>query len=96
MMSHGVVKEMGISHREFFNTLPRAMDGRSYAVDGSRIKVVDGDRRVEIDLAPEARRIIASMSLPMTRVELRFFGYDAADAEAFVHHFDLHFRRGGG
>lgn len=95
MIQH-VVKEMGISHREFFNTLPRATGGRRYEIDDRAITIVDGDRRVEIDLAPESRRNIASMSLPVTRVEMRFVGYDAAQADAFVRQFDLHFRRGGG
>jgi hypothetical protein len=91
-----VVKEMGITHREFFRTLPRAMDGFGYEVSGQVVRVRTGDKLALIRLGPETVRSIASMRLPATRIEFTFSGYTDAEADEFLHHFDLHFRRGGG
>ena len=91
-----VVKEMGISHREFFRTLPRAMDGFDYGVADGVVRVRAGDKLALIQLGPETVRSIASMRLPATRIEFTFSGYTDAEARKFLDHFDLHFRRGGG
>jgi hypothetical protein len=91
-----LVKEMGISHREFFRSLPRALNGFEYEVSGDTVQVRDGGRSLVMHLSPEAARNIAAMRLPMTRIEFRFSGYTDAEAKAFLDHFDLRFRRGGG
>ena len=91
-----VIKEMGISHREFFRTLPRAMDGCRYEVSDRVVRVRTDDRLALIRLGPETVRSIAAMRLPATRIEFTFSGYTDAQAKEFLDHFDLHFRRGGG
>ena len=91
-----VVKEMGVSHREFFEILPRVLKKRRYRRTDDEVLVDDAGGAIRISLAPEGERRIASMVLPTTRVELTFEGLGAQQAEAFVADFDLHFRRGGG
>lgn len=91
-----MVKEMGVSHREFFAILPRVLKERSYRRVQDEVLVHDEGGAIRIRLAPEGERRIASMVLPSTRVELTFEGLEEQQAAAFVADFDLHFRRGGG
>ncbi len=67
-----VEKEMAITHADFLRTLPRALDGRGHTVDGNRIVVEDGRRRLEITLSETTGRRIAQLTLPATRVRLEF------------------------
>ena len=90
------VKEMGLDHAEFFRTLPKALGTADYEVSGNTVRMADGVRRLDITLAPEGRRTIALLSLPVTRVTLAFHGYSDADVAAALEHFDMHFHRGGG
>ncbi len=91
-----VDKEMAITHADFLRILPRALDGREHTVDGNRIVVEDGRRRLEITLAETTERRIALLTLPVTRVRLDYRGYTEAEAAAAVALFDRAFRRGGG
>ena len=91
-----VEKEMAITHADFLRTLPRALDGREHTVDGNRIVVEDGPRRLEITLSETTERRIALLTLPVTRVRLEYRGYTEAEAAAAVALFDRAYRRGGG
>ncbi len=91
-----VEKEMAITHADFLRTLPRALDGREHTVDGNRMVVEDGPRRLEITLSETTERRIALLALPVTRVRLEFSGYTGAEVAAAVALFDRAFRRGGG
>ncbi len=91
-----VEKDMSISHREFFRSLPRALGTDAYRVEGTTITVEDGGRRLDITLAPESERRIALLTLPVTLVTLRFTGYDEDEAAAALARFDQAFQRGGG
>lgn len=91
-----VVKEMGISHADFFSILPRVMQDRAYDIDGFNILHEDTDKRISIRLSAEKQRKIASITLPVTSVEIELQGYSRTDAEKFLHVFDLKYQRGGG
>ncbi len=91
-----VEKEMAITHADFLRLLPRALDGREHTVDGNRIVVEDGRRRLEITLSETTERRIALLALPVTRVRLEYRGYTGAEAAAAVGLFDRAFQRGGG
>lgn len=90
------VKEMGISHREFFRILPKALGSSDYKGAGNRIRFGNAARYLEIEVSPEGERRIASVRLPVTRVSLVFHGYGAAEIAEALDRFDVHFRRGGG
>ena len=87
---------MGITHPDFFRRLPAALEGRASTVDGNRATVIDGPRRIEIELGPQGTRAIGLFRLPVTEVTFSFTGYDEAQADALMDRLDLHYRRGGG
>ena len=87
---------MGITHADFFRRLPAALEGRAVTTDGNRATVVDGARRIEIELGPEGTRAIGLFRLPVTEVTFAFTGYDETQADALLARIDLHYHRGGG
>ena len=87
---------MGITHSEFFRTLPAALPTLPCTIQGHEVIVGDDTRRLVITLSPEGRRRIASLSLPTTQVHFTFSGYSSQDIERFMSRFDRAFQRGGG
>jgi hypothetical protein len=95
-MAIQMTREMGLSHREFLRTLPRALEGRGYQRDGNTIVIDEPPRRLTIHLACEEKRQIALLQLPVTRVTFAFSGYTEAETDAFMQRFTRYFQRGGG
>ena len=89
-------RDMGITHSEFFRTLPAALTPTPYAVQGHDVVISDDTRRLVISLSPEGRRRIAALSLPTTQVHFTFSGYSPQDVDRFMVRFDRAFQRGGG
>ena len=91
-----VVRDMGLSHREFFRSLqPLEREWQcQIRDDGVLIHYDEGE--IEIILGKEGRRKIATMSLPRTEVRFYFSGLSALQRQKFFHRFDLAYRRGGG
>ena len=89
-------RDMGITHSEFFRTLPTALATSSYTVQGHEVRVSDDTRRLVIRLSSESRRLLGALSLPTTQVHFIFSGYSSQDIERFMTHFDRAFQRGGG
>ena len=88
---------MGLSHGEFFRTLPSAMGDTPYRVEGGAVVADTGrGRSLRIELGPEGRRRIALLSVPVTEVRLSFEGYAPAEMEAFMTYFLSRYQRGGG
>ncbi len=87
---------MGITHADFFRRLPAALEGRAAEIDGNRATVIDGARRLEIELGPQGTRAIGLFRLPVTEVTFAFTGYDETQADALMARIDLHYHRGGG
>ncbi len=90
------VKEMGINHVDFFRILPTALDTTDYQRSATGAVLENGDKRLEISLGPEGKRTIALLSLPVTRVTLRFVNYGADELTSAMARFNLYYRRGGG
>lgn len=91
-----IVRLMGLSHREFMRSLPAAVVGMEYRVQGLRVLLVDRERRVQIDLGPEQQRRLGALLLPQTRVRLSFYGFSVQKRDQFCKRFDRAFQRGGG
>ena len=89
-------REMGITRNDFLRTLPAAVGGRSIALDGDRISIVEGDRHIAIDLSKERTRVLAALTIPTVRVHFTFVDYSAHEVDEFMRRFELSFRRGGG
>ena len=94
--AHWVVKDMGITHADFFRSIQPLLAGVDHTLrdDGLTLRLDNGI--VEIRLGPEGRRSLGNFHLPRTRVELRFEGCAPEVIEAFIARFDTRFRRGGG
>ena len=87
---------MGITHSDFFRTLPAALPDLPYTIQYTDVIVTDTTRRLVINLSPEGRRRIAALSLPTTQVHFNFTGYSSEDIDRFMGQFDRAFQRGGG
>ena len=90
------VREMGLTHREFFRELPAALGPHRYRADGNRVRVCIGRGSLLITLGSEGTRSIAALQLPCTVVEFSFEDVGDEERERFMWRFDLGFRRGGG
>ncbi|MDE0993779.1 MAG: hypothetical protein OSA23_11480 [Rhodospirillales bacterium] len=91
-----VVKEMGLSHREFFRTIVSALGTDQFEKWDTRILLTTRDQTIEITLGVEGERRIALMVVPRTMVTLTFTSYTQAQADAVLKRFDMMFKRGGG
>lgn len=91
-----VVKEMGLSHREFFRTIVSALGTDKFEKWDTRILLTTRDQTIEITLGVEGERRIALMVVPRTMVTLTFTSYTQAQADTVLKRFDMMFKRGGG
>ena len=87
---------MGITHSEFFRTLPAALASSPYTLQAHDVIINDSTRRLVITLSPESRRRLGALSLPTTQVDFTFSGYSSQDIDRFMARFDRAFQRGGG
>ena len=92
-----ITKEMGLTHQEFYEKLPRLLKEIPYQQANHTIQFQLHGKEVEISLGPEGvRELSKTARLPVTFVTLRFFGCLEAEIKAFVDHFNLRFLKGGG
>lgn len=91
-----VVKDMAITHADFFRTLRPLLRELPHEINGDGAILRLGQGRVEIRLGPEGCRALGNVRLPRTRVELCFDGCSRHAVDEFVASFDRRFRRGGG
>ena len=89
-------REMGMTHAEFFRSLPAALAGRLYTLHHGKALITEDDRCISIKLCQESERTLGSLRLPMTHVSFTFVGYATQEVERFMAQFNLHFQRGGG
>ena len=89
-------REMGITQKAFLLTLPSAIRSLPYRVHGREIAISHPQGSVRILLHETGARKIASIELPVTRVEFEFRGLDGQARADFMARFDLCFHRGGG
>lgn len=76
--------------------LPRAVEPDGFEIDGDRIVVGNGARRIDIGLADAVPRRIALLTLPVLHVRLSFIGYRNDEIVNRLAAFDRAFQRGGG
>lgn len=87
---------MGLTHAEFFRIIRRALAGQPHLIEGNRVRIEEGPRRLDITLSEEEERRITLVALPVTRVRLSFTGYGLAETAEALARFDRWFQRGGG
>ena len=89
--------EMGFSHRELLNGLPAAVAPFSIEKRSNLVYQFDHEkRRVLLTLQPESSRRIHALCIPVTEVELKFFGFSRADFDEFMHRYKRYLHKGGG
>lgn len=93
---HRTVYRMNITRAEFERLLPGALGGAPFAVDGDTYSGRDGERAWSIHLGTEEVTRIGLIRLALREVAIELEGDDDAGAKAFMHRFDLYFRKGGG
>ena len=91
-----IEKEMALTHRDFFRSLPAALGTGDYRKSGQKVVLENGEKSLEISLGPERQRRIAQLAIPLTHVTLTFRGYAKADREAALKLFERGFHKGGG
>lgn len=96
MREHIVVRDMTISEADFLRLLPDALGIAEIPSAGSEVTVTGQDRRLTVRWTPIGERKLGRLSLPVTRVELRFRGYPDREAARALERFDLYYRSGGG
>ena len=91
-----IVKEMGLSHQEFYRTIASALGTHQFERGDARVLLTTGDLILNIELSVESERRIALMVIPRTVVTLRFKNYTQAQVDVTIKRFDMVFKRGGG
>ncbi|MCP5416650.1 MAG: hypothetical protein H6965_06130 [Chromatiaceae bacterium] len=89
-------REMGLTAREFLRTLPAAIAPLTYSQDQGKVHIAHPAGTILIELHEAGSRKIASLCLPVTRVDFHFTGLDRVQRSTFMDRFDLCFHRGGG
>ena len=89
--------EMGFTHRELLKGLPSAVEPYTVSrISDCIYEMTSEDRLVRLTMQPERVRKIASIRLPITDVELLFFGFEQNQYDAFMWRFKKYLQRGGG
>jgi hypothetical protein len=91
-----LIREMGLTHAEFFRTLPSAMGDQTFSVSDLTVTTKSEAHRLTIKLAPEQERRIGFLRLPVTWVTFEFVGHTQDDIDSFMRRFERRFQRGGG
>lgn len=92
----GFTRELGLTHAEFYRSLPPAIAHRVFTVEDNRVRIDDGDRTVTIELGEQRYRSIASLRLPYLEARFTFLGFTTAERLKFMERFERYFQRGGG
>ena len=89
--------EMGFSHGELLRGLRSAVHPYNITKESDRVYLVQREHRTaRIHLSPERVRAIASISLPITDVEITFENFTEQEYETFMARFRKYLQRGGG
>jgi hypothetical protein len=91
-----VVRDMGLSHREFFRSLQTLAREWQCQIRNDGVLIDYDGGEIDIVLGKEGRRRIAAMSLPRTEVRFCFSRLTLLQRKKFFYRFDLAYRRGGG
>lgn len=89
--------EMGFTHRELLKSLPSAVAPFSIEKRSDLVyRLHNGNRRVLLTLQSETCRRLKAITVPVTAVQLEFFGFDKANFEDFMRRYKSYLHKGGG
>ena len=92
-----ITKIMSATPAEFFRSLAHLVPGENFDRNATRFELTrdTGEATISFKILPD-RKVTSLLSLPQMEVTLEFDGLSEDAQSAFVHDFDLAFRRGGG
>lgn len=88
--------EMEGSLKECLRELSSALGHKDFQVEGDRVVVNDGGKKLVVDLVYDGDRKLGSLDLPMTQVNYEFTGYSDDEVKDFMAHISEHMLRAGG
>jgi len=91
-----VIKEMAVTPKEFLQMIRTSAGADAVDVEKDRILLTTAYGQLSISLTVMPSRRIASLELPVTRVEYDYSGWKQNDQLVQQQWLDLHLRRGGG
>ena len=88
---------MGFTHAKFNANLHELLNDIPYHRSKDTIKFQFQQKEIVISLKPEQiRELSRSVRLPVTVINLRFYGYAEEEMSAFIKLFNLKLTKGGG
>ncbi len=87
---------MGLSVAEFLRLFPSAAEGHAYRIQGKRITLHHPAGEIQIHFSAQSPRTLASLTIPVTRVEIDLSRLHNQDRQSFMERFEIHYQRGGG
>lgn len=90
------MREMAVTHADFYRILPRALQGYTYTVANNEVVANVADGQVVIRLGEERVRRIALVAIPYCEVHFDYQNLEDTDYLIFREQFELYYRRGGG
>ena len=69
-----VVKEMGLTHNDFFRTVKNAIGKAELVIHPDGVVVEEKQKKLCIRLGPEKERRLGSLRFPVTQVKISFYG----------------------
>lgn len=95
-MSSSIMRNMTITHAEYFRLLPIALKNYIYQIHDLKINVELDKGNLVIELSPESSRSIGSLTLTETRVTYTFNNCTQDIRNKFFVDFDRVYQKGGG
>lgn len=90
-----LIREVTATREEFRHGLRQAFP-HGVTEQAGRIRVADGATLLEIELTPQAPRLVASLRLPVLRVALHFSAGSPREQRNLLARLDRAMQRGGG
>lgn len=94
--THTVYKEMGYTRTEFLRLLPKALDGQGIQTEPDKFEIVDGTRRMTVEIGLESERRLGNFRLPTLPITLNFSNYRETEIVAALARFWQTYQKGGG
>ncbi len=88
--------EMGLDLRDIDRTMPQACGDYELTKVGTGYELQNQNKAVKMIVEAAPPRVIAGLSLPVSKVELQFKNHSKQNIEDFIFRFMRHFHRGGG
>ncbi|HIP67957.1 MAG TPA: hypothetical protein EYH06_05115 [Chromatiales bacterium] len=91
-----LVREMGLTRKEFFRNLPRALHGYHHKINENNVFVETDDGQIKITVGEEGLRMISLLKIPYTKITMDFSEIQPETQNVFLRQFNLYYQKGGG